>query len=88
MKKVLIIACMGLLAACGDNEPQEASAAAEAAPAIQADIIYTGGTVLTVDQDNATASAVAVKDGRILGRDGRSVFTIERPHSTRRGWHR
>jgi predicted amidohydrolase YtcJ len=66
-----------LLAACGcgrgsvakqttavTSAPVDASAAA--APASVADRIYVGGTVLTINDAQPQAEAVAVKDGKIL----------------------
>lgn len=43
-----------------------ASSGVQAAPAPTADTVYIAGTVITVDERLPAASAVAVKDGRIL----------------------
>jgi predicted amidohydrolase YtcJ len=42
-------------ASCGGSEPTE-----------PADTIYHGGPIVTVDDDNSTAEALAVRDGRIV----------------------
>lgn len=47
-----------LVGACAGDPPRAAGPAA--------DRIFHGGTVLTVDADDATAQAVAIRDGRIL----------------------
>jgi predicted amidohydrolase YtcJ len=62
------------LIACQSSEPEEATSAAEpaaagtpAAPSVEiADHVLTGGTVITVDEDQSEAEAIALKDGRIL----------------------
>lgn len=53
MKKVLSLAVFAALAACGDM-PEHA------------DLVLTGGTIVTVDDKQPRAAAVAVRDGRIV----------------------
>jgi predicted amidohydrolase YtcJ len=48
-------AAIAYLTACNSVKPEQA-----------ADTIYTGGTILTVNDSQPTAEAVAVKDGKIL----------------------
>ena len=63
-----------LLAACGGgstSEPKPATMSATSAPiaarpVIAADRLYVGGTVVTVNDAQPQAEAVAVKDGKIL----------------------
>lgn len=43
-----------------------AAACTTSPPAAVADAIYSGGTIVTVDDDRPSATAIAVKDGRIL----------------------
>jgi hypothetical protein len=53
---VLLSATLLLLLSCRPTTP----------PAAQADWIFTGGQVVTMDEEFSTAEALAVKDGRIL----------------------
>lgn len=55
------IALSIVMAGCNRVPPEEA-----------ADLIYVGGDIVTVDDDNPTAEAVAVKDGRIVAVGDRS----------------
>lgn len=55
-----------------------ASGCRAAPPAEAADVIYTGGHIVTVNPTQPAAGAVAVKDGRILAVGDRQV--IEREH--------
>ena len=56
--------------ACSPAEPPQDETSATTASSAdgdqRADLILTGGIVITVDADGSTASAVAVSDGRIL----------------------
>jgi predicted amidohydrolase YtcJ len=54
-----------LLVGCGQDEAAP-SGEAESPEKIAADTIYSGGPILTMDDAQPTAEAVAVKDGRIL----------------------
>jgi len=58
-----------VLASCGQDAPERA---------ITADSVYVGGTVLTMNAANDTASAVAVLDGRIVvaGSDDDALATV------------
>jgi predicted amidohydrolase YtcJ len=47
--------CVALFAGCGSSDPE-----------IAADTIYTGGDIVTVNDAEPSAEAVAVKDGRII----------------------
>ena len=51
----LSVSAMAVFAACGGSEPENA-----------AETIYHGGPIVTVDEANPTAEAVAVRDGRIV----------------------
>jgi predicted amidohydrolase YtcJ len=62
---VLIMA--GLLAACTSEKPMDA-----------ADTLYVGGDIITVNDAQPTAEAVAVKDGKILAVGSRAE--IEKAH--------
>ena len=57
MKKTIFILFLGLLLLGACQQPPET---------IVADTILVGGNVYTVDEDNAHAEAIAIKDGRIL----------------------
>jgi predicted amidohydrolase YtcJ len=69
MKKWFVVFFSALLIlGCGQEQstpPPEAETVDTPAP-IVADTIYSGGTILTMDDAQPTAEAVAVKDGRIL----------------------
>ncbi len=57
-KRLLVLAALAnlaLLAGCNSVKPEQA-----------ADIIYTGGDIITVNDSQPTAEAVAIKDGKIL----------------------
>jgi predicted amidohydrolase YtcJ len=60
---------LSLLASCGQDVPERA---------ITADSVYIGGTILTMNATNDTASAVAVLDGRIvaIGHDDDVLATV------------
>lgn len=56
------------IAACGgsDSSPQ---------PREEAQVVYRNGVVLTVDKDNSSAEAVAVRDGKILAVGGSTAIS-------------
>ena len=54
LSSVLALGAVGALAGCAALEDKTA------------DTIYTGGTIITINDDSPKAEAVAVKDGRIL----------------------
>lgn len=58
MKKLLLLSCIALLLASLVGCSHKAETAA--------DKIYINGTIITVDNANTTAEAVAVRDGKIL----------------------
>ena len=58
----LVLAAPVLLVACGSPGPT-ASTVPAGAPA---DVIYVGGDIVTVDDAQPSAEALAVKDGKIL----------------------
>ncbi len=78
IRLILSLVLLVLLAACSSSEDADSaavdagaasdtpSAAATADPALIADRILTGGTVITVDTNLPEAEAVALKDGRIV----------------------
>jgi hypothetical protein len=55
MQWAAAIAGAGLLVACSDRTPQ-----------VHADSIYTGGTIITINDAQPSVEALAVKDGKIL----------------------
>jgi predicted amidohydrolase YtcJ len=61
---------LAALVCCGGEADEttkvESASAVAPAPAEVADVVYHGGTILTIFDDQPTAEAVAVKDGRIL----------------------
>ncbi|MGY6588696.1 MAG: amidohydrolase [Wenzhouxiangella sp.] len=69
-----LLSLLGALAlltvACSPTEPPQDEAPATTASSATsdegADLILTGGTVITVDADGSTASALAIRHGRIL----------------------
>ena len=50
----------------GCSSPDEATPPAEAKQAQVADAVYSNGKIITVDDDNPEATAVAIKDGSII----------------------
>ena len=50
-----VAACVASVAGCNSVKPEQA-----------ADTIYTGGNIITVNDAQPSAEAVAVKDGKIL----------------------
>ena len=61
----IALATAGLLAGCGKT-PEAAPTAPPQAQIVAADTIYTGGDIVTVNDAQPTAEALAVKDGKIL----------------------
>jgi predicted amidohydrolase YtcJ len=71
-----MIACLlvvGLCLGCHESGPR---------PAARADAIYFGGTIITVNDAQPTAEAVAVKDGKIQAIGSRA--DLEREHKGRK----
>ena len=72
---LVLTASMAVLAGCTGKAP---------APTVTADTIYTGGDIVTVNDAQPTAEAVAVKDGRILAVGSRAdVESAYKGQSTR-----
>lgn len=71
-----------LLAACGATtavqNAQQGAAVSPPEPASAADRIYTGGPIVTVNDAQPTAEAVAVKDGKILAVGTRATVDAHR----------
>ena len=76
------VACLAAVATgCGrKTESPAASTAASVPAALAADTIYVGGDIVTVNDAQPTAEAVAVKDGRIV-----AVGTLVEVESARKG---
>jgi predicted amidohydrolase YtcJ len=74
---VLILVTAGLITGC--NKPQPASGPqSPGANIVAAEVIYAGGDIVTVDDRQPNAEALAVKDGKILAVGNRAE--IERLH--------
>ena len=71
MHVLVVVAGLALVTACSKSR-------AEGAPDLAADVIYAGGDIVTINDAQPTAEALAVKDGRILAVGARSV--IEATH--------
>jgi hypothetical protein len=68
-----IVAALSLVLVTGCSKQSPGVAAPTAvAPAVAADVIYVGGDIVTVNDAQPTAEALAVKDGRIVGVGTRS----------------
>src|SRR5690606_37208274 len=76
---ILLLGIAALTAGCTSSD-QGASTGQDAA--VQADLLLYGGKVVTVDNDFSIASAVAVKDGKILAVGG-AELTQQYPASQR-----
>ncbi|HPF45549.1 MAG TPA: amidohydrolase [Emcibacteraceae bacterium] len=65
---LLATAAVGLLAACTAKEPEgeQSSKANMAAACTPADIVLTNGTIYTVNENNPTAEALAIKDHKFI----------------------
>jgi len=64
----IILACFALFTtACNNTKPEETKQA-ETKPAVteQADYLYTGGKIYTVNDSQPWAEAIAIKDGEII----------------------
>jgi len=67
IRVLAVVACTAAaIAVTGCSRKQEAPPIASVADGQAADTIYTGGDIVTVNDAQPTAEAVAVKDGRIL----------------------
>ncbi|MGI9222393.1 MAG: amidohydrolase family protein, partial [Woeseiaceae bacterium] len=65
--QALTLASLGVvlgLYGCGQSETDSSSSAVEQSTV--ADAIYFNGNIVTVDDDNPRATAVAIKDGKII----------------------
>jgi len=79
----LLAAAICSLAACGPDQDSTISSTAQVTPIIPvADVIYVGGTVVTVDDTNPTAEALAVKDGLIAAVGSRAEVMAMRDDHT------
>jgi predicted amidohydrolase YtcJ len=70
-RAIVIAIGIALVAGCGRKAP-ETVAPAVAAPGMAADVIYVGGDIVTVNDAQPTAEALAVKHGKILAVGARS----------------
>lgn len=69
IKKILLAtAAVGLLAACSGEQSggNNASADSSATTCTPADIVLTNGTIYTVNENNPTAQAIAIKDNKFI----------------------
>lgn len=69
IKKLLLAsATIGLLTACSELEPEgeTSSEAAMAAVCTPADMVLTNGVVYTVNENNPSAQAIAIKDSKFI----------------------
>jgi predicted amidohydrolase YtcJ len=71
--------CLALLAltACGRTPAPSSTGATDSPSAAAADAIYLGGDIVTVNDAQPTAEALAVKDGRILAVGTRASIESE-----------
>ena len=75
---IAVLITAGLLTACKPETPVVVTEAVETTPMVAADTIYVGGDIVTVNDAQPTAEAVAVKDGRILAVGNRDE--LEKAH--------
>ena len=73
---LLTLASAGLMSGCG--KPAETSIQPAQAAVDAADVVYVGGDIVTVDDRQPHAEALAVKDGKIVAVGGRA--DIEKAH--------
>jgi predicted amidohydrolase YtcJ len=73
---VLTLVTAGLIAGC--DKPQPPAAPQAQAPIEAAEVIYTGGDIVTVNDKQSNVEALAVKGGKIVAVGGRAE--IERVH--------
>jgi hypothetical protein len=80
MRAVLLVGLLATAAACGrGTAPATTGAATSTVPSAQAaDAIYTNGDIVTVNDAQPTAEALAVKDGKIVAVGARA--DLEQAH--------
>ncbi len=75
-----LVALIGIAALAGCSPSGEEASVAPAAPS--ADVIYHGGDILTLDDEDTIAEALAVADGRILAVGSEETVSAYRGEST------
>ncbi|HKL62499.1 MAG TPA: amidohydrolase [Woeseiaceae bacterium] len=77
---VALVALIGIAGLAGCSQDAEDAPVAPAAPS--ADVIYHGGDILTLDDEDTIAEALAVADGRILAVGSEEAVSAYRGEST------
>ncbi|NBC23948.1 MAG: amidohydrolase family protein [Gammaproteobacteria bacterium] len=75
-----LVALIGIAGLAGCSQDAEDAPVAPAAPS--ADVIYHGGDILTLDDEDTVAEALAVADGRILAVGSEEAVSAYRGEST------
>jgi predicted amidohydrolase YtcJ len=73
-----VLAAAALLAGCGKPQPSAPAQQAALPPVDPAEVIYVGGDIVTINDSQPGAEALAVKDGRILAVGARA--DVEKAH--------
>lgn len=78
-KLLLVLSVAVFVVACGEKESMETGTSTPSSPTTAvADSIYTGGSIITINDAQPSAEAVAVKSGKIVAVGSRA--TIEETH--------